>query len=70
MTSVSEPVARRPLVWRRSIPPLVVDVGLAAVVAVIAIVAIRVASSPRSRPPDPHAYTLGLVTAAVLLVRR
>jgi len=54
--------------WR--IPALVVDAGLAIIVAVVVAIAIRVASEPDSRPPDAFAYLLAVVMGAVLLSRR
>jgi serine phosphatase RsbU (regulator of sigma subunit) len=52
------------------IPPRVVDVGLAVVVAIAVTFAISVASEPGTHPPDAFAYALGLVIAAFVLVRR
>jgi signal transduction histidine kinase len=52
-----------------SVPELVADAGLATVVAVVVAIAIRVASEPDSRPPDPFAYLLAVIIGAVLLAR-
>jgi hypothetical protein len=62
--------------WLRSrlrswvVSALVVDAGLATIVAVVVAIAIRVASEPGSRPADAFAYLLALVMGAVLLGRR
>lgn len=60
--------ALRPRIER--VPPLVVDAVLAVAVAVAISIAIAVAPEPGARPPDALAYGLGLVIAALLLVRR
>ena len=54
--------------WR--IPASVIDAGLAAAVAVAVTVAIRVSTRPGARPVDVLAYALGLMIAALVLVRR
>jgi class 3 adenylate cyclase len=54
--------------WR--IPAAVIDAGLAAAVAVAVAVAIGVSTRPGARPVDVFAYVLGLMIAALVLVRR
>jgi signal transduction histidine kinase len=57
--------------WRsRSAPALLLDAGLAVLVAAANTVAISVAREPGSRPPDALAYGLGVVIGALLLGRR
>ena len=57
--------------WRsRSAPALLLDAGLAVLVAAANTVAISVAGEPESRPPDALAYGLGVVIGALLLGRR
>ncbi len=52
------------------VPPWTADVGLAAAVAVVVTIAIRVAREPDAQTPDLLAYALGWAIAALVLVRR
>lgn len=54
--------------WR--IPPSIVDIGLAALVAAVVDIAIHVANEPGERVPDLGAYLIGAALGAVLLARR
>lgn len=54
--------------WHRM--PVLIDIGLAALVAAATIIAISVATEPSSRPPDAVAYVLGGMIGVVLLARR
>jgi class 3 adenylate cyclase len=56
--------------WRWRVPASVIDAGLAAAVAVAVVIAIRVSTRPGARPVDVFAYALGLMLAALVLVRR
>jgi class 3 adenylate cyclase len=56
--------------WRWRVPASVIDAGLAAAVAVAVAIAIRVSTRPGARPVDVFAYALGLMLAALVLVRR
>ena len=47
-----------------------IDAGLAAAVAVAVAIAIGVSTRPGARPVDVFAYALGLMIAALVLVRR
>jgi hypothetical protein len=54
--------------WLWRVPASVIDAGLAAAVAVA--VAVGVSPRPGARPVDVFAYVLGLMIAALVLVRR
>jgi len=56
--------------WWRGLPPTIVDVGVAGIVAAVVDIAIHIANEPDSRPPDIWAYLLGSAIGAVLLARR
>jgi hypothetical protein len=56
--------------WLLGVPASVIDAGLAAAVAVAVVIAIRVSTRPGERPVDVFAYALGLMLAALVLVRR
>jgi len=58
--------------WLSRAPASVIDAGLAAVVAVAVAVAVAIGVSrrPGARPIDVFAYALGLMIAALVLVRR
>ncbi len=59
--------------WRKNqqpIHPSPIDVVLAIVTALATTIAMSVASFPGARPADAFAYTLGLIIAALVLVRR
>jgi signal transduction histidine kinase len=54
----------------RVTPTLLIDIGLATVVAIANVIAIGVASEPDSRPPNALAYALGAAIGAASLARR
>lgn len=53
-----------------TVPPYLVDVGIAAAVAAVVDIAIHVANEPGERSADLVAYLLGAAIGAVLLARR
>jgi hypothetical protein len=56
--------------WLLRVPASVIDTGLAAAVAAAVVIAIGVSPRPGARPVDVFAYVLGLMIAALVLVRR
>jgi class 3 adenylate cyclase len=56
--------------WLLRVPALVIDAGLAAAVAAAVVIAIGVSTRPGARPVDVFAYVLGLMIAALVVVRR
>jgi hypothetical protein len=54
----------------RVTPTLLIDIGLATVVAIANVIAIGLASEPDSRPPNALAYALGAAIGAASLARR
>jgi signal transduction histidine kinase len=54
----------------RITPALVIDIGLALLVAIANVIAISVASEPDSHPPNALAYALGVAIGAAALARR
>ena len=58
------------MIHRRVTPALLIDSGLAFLVAMANVIAISVASEPDSRPPNALAYALGVAIGAAALARR
>jgi signal transduction histidine kinase len=56
--------------WWNAIPPSLVDIGLAGLVAAVVDIAIHVATEPGERSLDLGAYLIGAAIGAVLLARR